>query len=312
MFWSAICVAQNHIVVDKAIQAKVNQHNQTYFTHEIKKGETLYSLARYFKIPLTDLLLVNKMKSGKTLPLGATVIIPLAVEHIKNTAYKKSDSWTPIYYQVKKQETLYRISKVYFPQQLEDLIKRNNTRSFAVKPGEHLLVGWWAAPQDEKDLSDLTRRIKQRLKERLQNNGPPVTQSPEQTPTSSDTLSTATESDELISELDDILSQIEDISEDTDSTDTQVTEFNYKKGIAYWDKEGHDRENLFVMHSKAKANSYISLRYSVTGKEVTAQVISPIPSNLYAADVDIVITPAVAQALGALDSRFEIQMDYYE
>jgi len=311
MFWAGSSTAQNHIIIDQAIQAQVNQHNQTYFTHEIKQGETLYSLAKYFKIALTDLLLVNKMKSGHTLSTGSIVIIPLAVEHIKNTAYKKYDTWTPIYYEVKKQETLYRISKVYFPQKLEDLIKRNNTRSFAVKPGEQLLIGWWAPPQGDQDISDLTRRIKQRLKERLQQNGPPINDSSQEPTIGVDSINTNTETD-VISELDDILSEIEEISEDPDSTDTQVTEFNYKKGIAYWDKDGHDRENLFVMHSKAKANSFISLRYPVTGREVTAQVISPIPSNLYAADVDIVITPAVAQALGALDSRFEIQMDYYE
>ncbi len=302
MLSTTATIAQNHIVPETAIHAQVNQYNQTYFVHQIKQGETLYSLAKYYKIDVTDLLLVNKMKTADPLPLGASLIIPLAVEHIQNSSRKNSENWAPIYYKVKKKETLYKIATVYFPQKLEDLIRRNNTSSFAVKPGEQLLVGWWAAPRAQKDISDLTRRIKQRLQERLEQ---------EQLPSSQDTLPTPTQEKEIITELDDILAQLEE-ERNNEAQDTIVTEFNYKKGIAYWNKEGHDRENLFVMHSKAKPNSYISLRYPVTGKEVTAQVISTIPSNLYAEDIDIVITPAVAQALGALDSRFEIQMDYYE
>jgi len=89
-------------------------------------------------------------------------------------------------------------------------------------------------------------------------------------------------------------------------------EINYKHGIATWDKAGNDRENLFVMHNLAKPNSYIRLRYPVTGKEVTALVLCPIPNGVFKDDVDIVISPAVANALGALDSRFQIQMDYYK
>ncbi len=299
MLCSTATIAQNHIVPETAINAQVNQYNQTYFIHQIKQGETLYSLAKYYKIAMTDLLLVNKMKSGDSLPLGASLIIPLAVEHIQSSSTKNSETWTPIFYKVKRKETLYKIAKVYFPQKLEDLIRRNNTTSFAVKPGEELLVGWWAAPRAQKDISDLTRRIKQRLQERLE------------LPASQDNLPTPAQEKEIITELDVILTQLEE-ERNSETQDTVVTEFNYKKGIAYWNKEGHDRENLFVMHSKAKPNSYISLRYPVTGKEVTAQVISTIPSNLYAEDIDLVITPAVAQALGALDSRFEIQMDYYE
>jgi len=85
-----------------------------------------------------------------------------------------------------------------------------------------------------------------------------------------------------------------------------------KKGIGLWDKNDPDATNLFVMHRTAKINSLVKLYNPVTKQTVTARVIGHIIDKLYPPDVDIIVTKGVAQKLGARDSRFRIEMNYYE
>ncbi len=298
--------------LSESIEIKVNKYNQAYYEHRIQKNETLYSLAKYFKVPLSDLLLVNDMRKGDNVPLGTTIVIPIKTSEIHTSISKKDAKWKPLVYVVKNKETLYRISNVYFPQKIEDLISRNNISSFALSRGRKLIVGYWGEQQESKVHSDISERIKDQIKKKLQSRKTTDTNSnPSERPVRIEVVE-----QQIEEEIDSILSEIvlEDEAEvQTDSIGIiEEADINYTTGIASWDKAGNDRENLFVMHSAAKPNSYIKLRYPLTGKEVTAQVLCPIPKNVFADDISIVISPAVANALGALDSRFQIQMHYYK
>jgi len=297
----------------KSIPVKINQYNQAYYRHILKAKETPYSLARYFKVPVEDLLVINKIKRNDNIPIGAPIDIPINLDEVQIGLEKKSPNWVPIIYTVKAKETLYKISTMYFPQKLEILAKRNDITSFSLNRGEQLVVGWWGAPvkQEEKKLN-FTQRLKEKIKQKLKRKSDPTEEN-----------NSKQEEEQIVDlemKLDSILSDIieeelVEIEDDTIAIEEEpiVTEpINYKLGLALWDKGGDDRENLFVMHNSAKPNSYIRLRYPVTGKEITAKVLGPIPRNVYGSDIDILITPAVAIALGALDSRFQIQMDYYK
>ncbi len=292
------------------LEIQINEHNQAYYVHTLKQNETLYSLARYFKVPLEDLLIINDFKKEDTIPLGASIIIPIDVEEIRTPVKSLDDRWVPLYYYVKPKETLYKISKIYFPQKIENLITRNNVSSFALSRGKKLVIGWWGDDIEAETEVDVATKIKIKLRERLKEK----TTEPQSQTTDDPIIITSDE--DLDMKLDSILSDIVDPeeiqSETIDTIGVELeTEINYKPGIASWDKSGTDRKNLFVMHNDAKPNSIIRLRYPVTGKEITAKVLCPIPENVFEEDIDIVISPAVAIALGALDTRFRIQMDYY-
>ncbi len=289
------------------LEIQINEHNQAYYVHTLKQNETLYSLARYFKVSLEDLLIINDFKREETIPLGARIIIPIDVEEIRTPLRSNNERWVPLYYYVKPKETLYKISKIYFPQKIEHLITRNNVSSFALSRGKKLIIGWWGDEIEAKTEVDVATKIKLKLRERLKET---------QEQPSDDPIIITSEED-LDMKLDSILSDIVGPAEqEVEAIDTigvgQEPDINYKPGIASWDKSGTDRKNLFVMHNIAKPNSIIRLRYPVTGKEITAKVLCPIPENVFQDDIDIVISPAVAIALGALDSRFRIQMDYYK
>ena len=106
--------AQIAIDPNTQIEIKVNGYNQAFYEHTIQKDETLFSLAKFFKIPLNDLLLINKMRQGDTVPLGATVMVPIDTEEMQTATSKKSDNWIPLIYTVKRQETLYKISSTLY------------------------------------------------------------------------------------------------------------------------------------------------------------------------------------------------------
>jgi LysM repeat protein len=46
--------------------------------HQVAKGETLTSIAKHYKIGVTDLLKMNKITDDRKLQIGQTLIIPPA------------------------------------------------------------------------------------------------------------------------------------------------------------------------------------------------------------------------------------------
>jgi LysM repeat protein/uncharacterized protein YxeA len=323
----------------KAITLEVNQHNQVYYRHTLKPKETAYSLARYFSVSIEDLLLVNKLSAGDILSIGDELIIPIDKSLLRTSIEKTNEDWVPLIYTVERQETLFKIAHSYFPQPIQNLISRNKVNSFSLKAGRNLVVGWWGAesvkitsedfstskrttedetPQglptkskevgpaeqskNEESIADLIRnKIIKRAK----------TESNEEEKKNSETQNTPVEEDIVVATKDTIVSDLVVI--DTTETESQEEpQINYKSGIATWDKQGYERENLFVMHNEAKPNSYIRLRHPVTKLEVTALVLAAIPKGVHSPEVDIVLSPAVALALGALNSKFKIEMDYYQ
>ena len=337
------------------ILLELDRHNQVFYRHKLKAQETVYSLARFFKMPVGDLLLINRINKDDDLAIGTEILIPIQTNEIRTPATRANKNWVPLLYKVERQETLYKISKNYFPQKIEHLINRNNIKSFSIKQGKQLVVGWWSpdsnkekiepenskvvdahtptkksntelpasnqtpdntktkpSPQEET-IADIIRR-KLKNKKNIEENRDNNTKRTEKDESKSEVVVIEKPNNDHISEPESAIDTL--FPEDLTVIDTLIEEtepvINYQSGIAIWDKEGFDRTNLFVMHKQAKADSYIRLRYSVTGQEVTAKVIANIPEGLYPSDTDIILSPAVAIALGAKDSRFQIQMDFYK
>ncbi len=342
----------------EAISIEINQHNQVYYRHTLKPKETAYSLARYFKLPIEDLYLVNKISSDDVLSVGTQLIIPIDISLLRTPINKKNENWIPVIYTVAKQETLFKIAHSYFPQPIQNLITRNKVNSFSLKTGRNLVVGWWGSEEVRVKAEDFvkSKRTEVEATETQSNERPRKkviererhSDRPNETESVADlirnkiikrakvnsegstddiTENEANESREEIEEK--IITRDRNQDEEYPTRDTIISdlvvvdtleqeenidepEINYKSGIATWDKQGLERENLFVMHNQAKANSYIRLRHPVTKKEVTALVIAPIPNGIHSSEVDIVLSPAVALALGALNTMFKIEMDYYQ
>ena len=270
------------------------------------------------------------------------MIIPIDKTLLRTPLTKQNEDWVPVIYTVAKQETLFKIAHSYFPQPIQNLITRNKVKSFSLKTGRNLVVGWWGPetvkvtaedfarsdnPKTEEQNSTDSKSIEREsirkstptkeeesiadlIRNKIIKRAKQDSDSPEAAPSNS-TQSDAFENNDEIATQDTIISDL--IVLDTIQQEEIVEpEIKYKSGIATWDKLGPDRENLFVMHNEAKSNSYIRLKHPVTKKEVTALVLCSIPKGIHSSEVDIVLSPAVALALGALNSMFKIEMDYYQ
>jgi len=101
-------------------------------TYIVEKGDTLYSIARKYDVPVGELRTANKLDSKASIYIGQHIIIP--------TAEQKSLSTKDIFYIVKKGDTLFSISMKY-KTTVDVLTSLNNLKSSsAIFVGQKLLV----------------------------------------------------------------------------------------------------------------------------------------------------------------------------
>jgi len=456
--FSATTFAQSQQLGDSKIEVEVSINNQIIYIHKIQKGQTIYSLARYFKIPVQDLMIINDITAGQIISIDSEIKIPIDRNKLQTPLEKLSDEWVPIIYKVKKGETLYSMSNSYFPQRMDHLIARNEIQSFYVRSDQELIIGWWGkdvAGADEGELEseleleleleldsevveltderntvvDVTKEIEETVEEEtvqeeenIVSNRVPKSQSvdhqinennnaseipeveaadesykeefvldiitqvmeerdnppgrtaptnieaPENisSPTATTRIVNGTERsiphapniDNTVRERNESSSTKEDIAGDEGNLSEDITgeemsdgentvdigdsaDVNSdlegdtsegvdslaiappplpkyslvtrsKTGIGLWDKNDPDATNLYVFHRTAKINSIVKLHNPVTDRTVNAVVIGHILDKIYSKDIDVVVTRGVAVSLGAMDSRFSVDIKYTE
>ncbi len=106
--------------------------------HKVKKGETLLTISRKYKIPAKDLALLNDLKSWKTkIKVGQKI----ALQEQKLTANFSKIKITnrPIIYKVTKGDNLKEISKV-FNSPINKIKKANNLTKGKILVGQKLVL----------------------------------------------------------------------------------------------------------------------------------------------------------------------------
>ncbi|NNF34831.1 MAG: LysM peptidoglycan-binding domain-containing protein [Saprospiraceae bacterium] len=266
----------DEIVVD------LQPENGLVYNHTFQKGNTVYSLSRYFQISIDDILKLNKLQSVTSIGLGQTVTVPFDAKLIfkgENLDNIKYGIYIPVYYEVQAKDNLFRICKYFFDQSIESMMKRNDLKDFNLALGQRLLVGWLPIDSDKevikpKEIGSVNSHIE-----------------------ISDTIGLYIKN-ELFNP---------DIEEQKDKRKLVKS-----KGIAIWDKYSNDQNNMFALHSEAMANSIIEIYNPLLNRTAFATVVGGIPTKAYPEDVSLIISPKVAKALGALDSRFLVEVKFYQ
>ncbi|HVS90721.1 MAG TPA: LysM peptidoglycan-binding domain-containing protein [Mucilaginibacter sp.] len=84
-----------------------------------------------------------------------------------------------------------------------------------------------------------------------------------------------------------------------------------EKGVATWmDDEGLDPNKKLVLHRTAPIGTVIKITNIMTNRTTFAKVVGRFTDNEQTKDVIIVMTKNVAEALGALDKRFQVTLSY--
>ncbi|MEZ4799478.1 MAG: LysM peptidoglycan-binding domain-containing protein [Flavobacteriales bacterium] len=107
------------------------------YSHSVEKGQTLYSLCKFYQVDINDVLNLNP-DADKKLNEGQILYIPVAKSGIKpRTSPSTNEEF--IRHEVKRKETLYSISKEYNVD-INRLIELNPGADQGLKKGQEILI----------------------------------------------------------------------------------------------------------------------------------------------------------------------------
>lgn len=134
----------HYLTPKDTIFLSVGQFNEKYFSHRLEPKQTLFSLAKFYGLSLQELYFHNPGLSPQTMRVGMPVRIPIPKQAIEQ--YQEKDiipgRFAPVYYVVRKGDTLYKISKSYFEIPMEEIMMRNGLLDHTLKSNQILHVGW--------------------------------------------------------------------------------------------------------------------------------------------------------------------------
>jgi len=185
----------------------------------------------------------------------------------------------PFQYKVSAGETLYGISK-RFNTTVDVLTKLNNLTSTNLQPGQILMIQSGGAPAQTQAASQPAMN--------------PTTPNP-------------------VAKRDSISVAI--VNKDSLERHLNANRFGLfeknEKGVATWmDDPGLDANKKLVLHRTAPIGTVIKITNPMTNRTTFAKVVGRFTDNESTKDVIIVMTKNVADALGALDKRFHVDISY--
>lgn len=234
--------------------------------HVVTKGETLYSISKSYKTTIDELRRLNPDIMDNNLPLGSTVKVPVVKDAM--VPAEKGRSLAPVYYTVRKQETLYAISK-RFNTKVDSLISWNNLTNTEIAENSQLIVGF------ESNSFVLE--------------GP---------------LKPADQSAAAAMEINSVNKESIEPAVNIVSSNGNFPEELAKRGIATWVKSDDGGGDFFALHATAPKGTMVKVKNEMNGKVVEVKVIGKLPATSVNEDVLIKISASAAKQLGVLDDRF--------
>jgi len=271
-----------------------NQNGKKVILHKLDPKDNYYSIGRRYNVSPKSIIQYNnnaKMTIGTIIkvPTDRPFIqqAPVVVQKIQPvpqnpSAANNGGDGTATQYKVSAGETLYAISK-RFNTSVEDIVNLNGLKSNAIHPGQILLV---------KSNASST----------------PATPSTTTAPPPSTAIR---QTDSILAKRDSTTPASQDSSHHTANGNKYGLFEKDEKGVATWmDDDGLDPNKMLVLHRTAPIGTVIRITNIMTNKTVFAKVVGRFTDNEQTKDVIIVMTKNVAQSLGALDKRFQVNLSY--
>jgi LysM repeat protein len=144
-----------------------DKSGEKIFEHKIQKGQTLYSLARFYGLNEEELYPYNPNLKSNVVGLGQIIKLPIpnaAIKRFKGDNFKRW-KYAPIAFKVKKGDNLYKIAKTLFHMPIDSVVKWNNLPNETIAPGQILHVGWMSlngVPDSVRNLRKSTIDLKKK------------------------------------------------------------------------------------------------------------------------------------------------------
>ena len=256
------------------IVADVLPENDIYFSHVCDKGITIYNLAEIFQVNAESVLALNKLKTSQPVNSGRIVKIPLEKDLIvsENAKTRAGMLPVPLYYVVKRGESMFRIARKYFDKEVSDIRQINKKKDNSIREGEKLLIGWY------------------------------LTRMPQVKPTKSTVNSDAPAKKGE--------NTVKILPKTNTSDTTSIIKYYISDAIGYWDRNAQSGASFFVLHNEARTGSLMDIYNPMLRRHIKAKVIGKIPQAMYREDIEVILSAAAARELGILDLRFKVNLKY--
>lgn len=334
-FFSLFLISANFLFANKSVHyltendtvwIKIDPDHGNYFEHEVKPKQTLYSLSKFYGVDMLSIFDQNPYLKEEV--LGVNDIVKVAIHNtlIQTVKPQNVTEYAPVYYKVNKKDNLFRIARRYFDLPVKKLMEHNQLEDYNLDIGQPLLIGWiplegarnaekegGIAPQDQENLMG-PFEIKYQVDQILASK-------PEDNPSKEELKVTvenpgSPESDEIKPPVSPIKNEIAELKnsfeekQETPSEEKIKLSYFEERGVAHWSRDIKHKTDLYVLHKSAPVGSTVQVTNPIINKSIYAKVIAPLPESMYPEKVKVIVSPAVANLLGAVDAQFFVKVKY--
>ncbi|MEL6987518.1 MAG: LysM peptidoglycan-binding domain-containing protein [Bacteroidota bacterium] len=281
---------QHYLIKGDTLHIQLDKNLKKVFYHQVEAKQTLFGMSQFYGLSVNRLFELNPQIQNKTMSIGEQIMVPLPDRAIDKKVRKKGKGkYVPLCYTVRKKENLFRIARIYFNTSVDDLKAMNRMKDNTLSVGQVLVVGWISIDGIPKSDHIL--------------DGDPI----------SEKLSILKPVAEEVAK--ESSEQAEEFKEEPKVENPMMTSpasksFVEEKGVAFWNKSMRSGSNTFVLHKTAPVNSIIEIVNPMFDRKVYAKVVGNIPDKAYTDDIILVVSPSVANQLGAMDPKFYVRIKY--
>ena len=271
-------------------------------THKVSSGETLFSIARQYKVSVANIKSWNNLITN-TLHIGQILYIKFPVKPVSEEL--STETTNHLMHTVQQGETLYSLSKKYNID-LHQLSIWNNLQDNTILHVDQLLiVGKKDADMPVKESTDQEAKnlpIKESIDQEVKNL--PIKENIDQEVKKSpiiDTLKIATT--QAIVPI------------DTTKTFKRITNVHgfeeiVESGIGELISVSTEKRKYLGLHHTAKVGTIVKVRNEMNDKVVFVRIIGHIPNTGDNEKILLKISKAAYDQLGIINSRFRIEISY--
>lgn len=306
-----------------------------YEIHQVKKGETLYSLSRKYNTTVPTLLEYNSSIVNNNLKTGSTIKVPKAepvlqasTEKVVYNGIGPKEFLVPVYYEVAKGETLYSIGQK--TQNDVEVIKLwNDLKVTNIKPGQKLIVGYAentqtivGKPREFPKAVNETVVASNSTVEKHETTAAASTKPLTTTAVNTKPVTTSTKPVETPKEKPVVTTLTPTITSSPSDSKTKSTSvynsnpasakliYVNEKGICTWTRGSSENGSYYALHPTAPIGSTVSVKNMMNNRSIQVKVIGRLPNTPENENVAIKISGSAAKELNALDGKFLVQMSY--
>lgn len=303
-----------------------NQNGKKVILHKLDPKDNYYSIGRRYNVKPA---LIMQYNNNVKLSIGAVIKVPTdlpfdqpaaAPAHqpqqmaqqpvhqpqqvVQQPVQQQAQQPNTTQYKVSQGETLYSIAK-RFGTTVEDIQATNNLPSATIAPGEILIIKMGGGTVQVQHPAPQTTQ-QQTPQQQIATTTPPAQQPQQQVQNPPQTPPATRDSNRPTATVD---------SSTLGDRNINGKKFGLyekdEKGVATWiDDSGLDPNKKLVLHRTAPIGTVIRITNPMTNRTTFAKVVGRFADSESTRDVIIVMTKGTADALGALDKRFHVNISY--